>query len=306
MITVVGLDGSPLSPAGRGERCAVGHPRGRRRAGTSPPCPRSLPPGSARPDRGARGTGAPRWTRSPRTTGTPWCSPPATPGSSASSARCASAGWLRRCCPRCPRSRWPSPGPGCPGTMPWWSARTAAIRARRSTCAGPTRKVAVLTGPGCGPGRDRRGTGRLGPPAPGRASTSAAPPNGSPSAPRPTRPARTWADPNVVLVLGLPCAPAQVDATPRSSPKMPINVTSSRTARRAAGGHTRDRVGGAGWPQCRSTPGPAAGGSGSCQAPGAGGAGARVRGTQGGWLAGGPGAGRGGRWPRRSSTAGTR
>ena len=91
--------------------------------------------------------------------------------------------------------------------LPWDDA-VVVSRAR----AGPApalavgragRKVAVLTSPGCGPGRGRRGRGRLGPGArgvraprrPGRADRRVAPAEAA---------TREWRDPNVVLVLGRP------------------------------------------------------------------------------------------------------
>ena len=137
MITVIGLDGSPLSrhaaEAVAGATLLVG---GRRHLAVAAGPRGARPCLATGPDVVVIGPLRRRSTRSRRTTAMPWCWPLATPASSASSGRCANGGWTASCCPRPPASRWPSPGPGCPGTTRWWSARTAVNCVRRSTCAG--------------------------------------------------------------------------------------------------------------------------------------------------------------------------
>ena len=146
-LTVVGIDGGPLPP---------GRPRpfATPRSSSAPPAPGRVAGAGARRavelGLGRAGAG------STRRAATPSCWPAATPGSSASCGCSASTAPSRRCCRRCPA--WPPPSPGSAGrgTTSRWSARTAGRCAPAVNVCRARAAVAVLTAPGCRPGRDRR------------------------------------------------------------------------------------------------------------------------------------------------------
>ena len=164
------VDASRCVGARRRRRCRRGaaRPRSpsagarrRRRAGTWPPC--AAPPRRGRRSRlGRRSRPALDAVEAVAAGSGRRARQRAIPGSSASSGRCARARAARsRCVPAVSSVARAFARPGCPGTTPSWSARTAATCAPAVNACRAHPKVAVLTAPGAGPAELGAGAGRL-------------------------------------------------------------------------------------------------------------------------------------------------